>query len=101
MFCDKALKMDPGTRGALPHEIRELWKSLQQGPGAAQERHTLRNLCVPRDATYGSICKVDPTGPLMQKIRTVWQTKQKKIQLKGMSESEMLWKSFQGNQAAM
>jgi hypothetical protein len=74
---------------------------LQQGPGAAQERHALRNLCVPRDATYGSICKVDPTGPLMQRIRTVWQTKQKKIQLKGMSESEMLWKNFQGNQAAM
>ena len=37
----------------------------------------------------------------MQRVRNVWETKQKKIQLKGMSESEMLWKSFQGNEVAM
>jgi hypothetical protein len=74
---------------------------MQKGPGAAQERHALRNAIVPRDATYGHICKVDPTGPLMQRIRNVWETKQKNIQLKGMSESEMLWKSFQGNEIAM
>ena len=98
---ERALKMDPGTRGALPNEIHELWNSMQKGPGAAQERHALRNAIVPRDATYGHICKVDPTGPLMQRIRNVWETKQKKIQLKGMSESEMLWKSFQGNEIAM
>jgi hypothetical protein len=98
---ERALKMDPGTRGALPSEIHELWNSMQKGPGAAQERHALRNAIVPRDATYGHICKVDPTGSLMQRVRNVWETKQKKIQLKGMSESEMLWKSFQGNEVAM
>ena len=75
---ERALKMDPGTRGALPNEIHELWNSMQKGPGAAQERHALRNAIVPRDATYGHICKVDPTGPLMQRIRNVWETKQKK-----------------------
>ena len=98
---DRALKLSPGTRGALPNEVHELWNSMQKGPGAAQERHALRNAIVPRDATYGHICKVDPTGPLMQRIRNVWETKQKKIQLKGMSESEMLWKYFQGNEIAM
>ena len=98
---ERALKMDPGTRGALPNEIHELWNSMQKGPGAAQERHALRNAIVPRDATYGHICKVDPTGPMMQRIRNVWETKQTKIQPKGMSESEMLWKYFQGNEIAM
>jgi len=98
---ERALKMDPGTRGALPSEIHDLWNTMQRGPGAAQERHALRNAIVPRDATYGHICKVDPTGSLTQRVRNVWETKQKNIQLKGMSESEMLWKSFQGNEVAM
>jgi hypothetical protein len=97
---ERALKLDPGTRGGLPSDIHDLWNTMQKGPGAAQERHALRNAIVPRDATYGHICKVDPTGPPMNRIRNAFETKQKKIQLKGMSESEMLT-NFQGNEVAM
>ena len=98
---DRALKMDAGTKGALPSEIHDLWTTMQSGPGAAQERHALRNAIVPKDAKYGHVCKVDPNGPLMNRIRDVFEIKQKKVQMKGMSESEMLWKSFQGNEKAM
>ena len=74
---------------------------MQRGPGAAQERHALRNAIVPKDATYGHLCKVDPNGPLMNRIRKVFEIRQKKVQRKGLSESEMLWRSFHGNETAM
>ena len=37
----------------------------------------------------------------MTKIRSAFETKQKNVQVKGMSGSEMLWSSFQGNEEAM
>ena len=73
-----ALKLPLGTRGALPKEVHELWDSLQSGPGAAKERHALRNAIVPKDAGYGHICQVDPNGPLMNRIRNVFEIKQTK-----------------------
>ena len=77
---DKALKLPPGSRGALPSEIHDLWNTLQRWPGAAQERHALRNAIVPNDAGYGHVCKIDPNGEVMNRIRTVWEIKQKEIQ---------------------
>ena len=80
---DKALKMGAGTRGALPSEIHDLWNTMQRGPGAAQERHALRNAIVPKDATYGHLCKVDANGPLMNRIRNVFEIRQKKCRGRG------------------
>ena len=98
---DQALEIEPGSRGALPKDIHDLWATLQKGPGAVKERHALRNAIVPKDAKYGHVCKVDQDGPLMKRIRTAFEIKQKNIQVKGMSESEMLWSSFHGNAEAM
>ena len=98
---EQALKMEPGTRGSLPKEIHDLWATLQRGPGAVQERHALRNAIVPKDAKYGHVCRVDQNGPLMTTIRSAIEIEPKKMQVKGMSESDMLWKSFQGNEEAM
>ena len=50
---------------------------MQRGPGAAKERHALRNALVPKDATYGHIIKVDPNGSVMNRIRQVFEVKQK------------------------
>ena len=98
---DKALKTAPGVRGALPQEVVDLWYSIKNGPGAAKERHAIRNAIVPRDAAYGTIVTIDPNGRQMEKIRTAFQIRQKRFQMKGMTESEMLYGSFQGNKAAM
>ena len=67
----------------------------------AKERHALRNAIVPKYATNGTILKVDPNGTVMEKIRTACEIKQKMVQMKGMSDSEMLWGSFHGNEDAM
>ena len=98
---DTAPKATPGSRGALPSEVHELLNSLARGPGAAQQRHALRNAVVPKNASYGHICKVDATGPLMQRIKDVFEVKQRKKQMKGLTGSEMLWENFQGNEEAM
>ena len=98
---EKALQKVPGTRCSLPVEIHEVWNQIKRGPGAAKERHALRNAIVPLDAGYGHVCNVDPNGPLMNRIREVFEIKQKKVQMKGLTESEVLWNSFQGNEAAM
>jgi hypothetical protein len=98
---DEALKRTPGTRGSLPAEIHEVWNNIQRGPGAAKERHALRNAIVPKDAGYGHICTIDPNGPLMTRIKEVFEVKQKKTQMKGLTESEALWTSFHGNEDAM
>ena len=37
----------------------------------------------------------------MTRIKDVFEVKQKKVQLKGMTESEMLWTNFQGNEQGM
>ena len=55
----EALKLPAGSRGALPQEVKDLWKTMQTGPGAAKERHALRNAIIPKDATYGHVCGVD------------------------------------------
>jgi hypothetical protein len=98
---DDALKRPPGTRGALPDEIHELWNTIQNGPGSAKERHALRNAIVPKDASYGHVCTIDPNGPMMNRIKQVFEIKQKKVQMKGLTKSEALWSSFQGNKDAM
>ena len=73
---EQAMKVPAGTSGAPPPEVHELWNTLQRGPGAAKERHALRNAIVPRDARCGYICKVDPNS--MHRIRDVFEIKQKK-----------------------
>ena len=98
---DDALKRTPGTRGSLPVEIHEVWNNIQSGPGSAKERHALRNCIVPKDAGYGHVCTIDPNGPLMNRIKSVFEIKQKKVQMKGLTESEALWTSFHGNEDAM
>ena len=98
---EDALKKAPGSRGSLPVEIHEVWNNITRGPGSAKERHALRNAIVPRDACYGHVCTLDPNGPMMHRIKTVFEVKQKKVQMKGLTESEVLWNSFQGNEDAM
>ena len=98
---EDALKKAPGSRGSLPVEIHEVWNNMQRGPGSAKERHALRNAIVPRDACYGHVCTLDPNGPMMHRIKEVFEVKQKKVQMKGLTESEVLWNSFQGNEDAM
>ena len=100
VFAD-ALARAPGTRGSVPVEIHELWNSMQRGPGSAAERHALRNAIVPKTAGYNHICTIDPNGSIMTRIKDVFEVKQKKVQLKGMTESEMLWTNFQGNEQGM
>ena len=56
---------------------------------------------MPKDAGYGHVCTIDPNGPLMNRIKEVFETKTQKTQLKGLTESEVLWCSFQGNADAM
>ena len=68
VFAD-ALAKPAVTFGALPKEIHTLWKSIQRGPGTVPLRHAVRNMIAPKDAVYGHICKVDPNGPLMQRVR--------------------------------
>ena len=98
---DDALKRPPGTRGSLPVEIHEVWNNIQKGPGAAKERQALRNAIVPKQAGYGHICTINPNGQLMKRIKEVFEYKQKKVQTKGMTYSEVLWTNFQGNEVAM
>ena len=98
---DDALKKTPGTRGSLPPEIHEMWNNIQRGPGAIQERHALRNAIVPKGAGYGHVCAIDPDGPLMHKVKEVFEVKHHKKQMKGLTESEVLHKDFHGNVAAM
>ena len=98
---DDALKRTPGTRGSLPVEIHEVWNNIQRGPGSAKERHALRNAIVPKDAGYGHICTIDPNGPLMNRVKEAFEVKQKKVQMKGLTESEVLWSNFHGNEDAM
>ena len=82
-------------------EIHEVWNNIQRGPGSAKERHALRNACVPKDAGYGHVCTIDPNGLLTKRIRDVFEVKQKKVQMKGLTESEALWSCFHGNEDAM
>ena len=96
-----ALKRTPGTRGSLPVEIHEVWNNIQSGPGAAKERHALRNYVVPRSAGYGHVCTIDQNEPLLNRIKSAFEIKQKKVQMKGLTESEALWSSFHGNEDAM
>ena len=99
---EDALKRPPGTRGSLPIEIHEVWNNMQKGPGSAKERHALRNAIVPRDAGYGYVIStIDENGPLMNRIKSAFEIKQKKVQMKGLTESEVLWSSFHGNEDAM
>ena len=98
---DDALKRPQGTRGSLPTEIHEVWNNMQKGPGSAKERHALRNAIVPKDAGYAHICTIDPNGLLMNRIKEVFEIKQKKVQMKGLTESEVLYSSFHGNEDAM
>ena len=98
---EAALKATPGSRGARPSDVHELWRTFAKGPGAAQQRHALRNAVVPKNASYGHVCKIDATGPVMQRIKTVFEVRQRKEQMKGLTESEMLWKDFHGNDKAM
>ena len=78
-----------------------MWAGIQKGPGSAKERHALRNAVVPKNAAYSHLCQVDPNGPLMRRIKEVFEVKQKKVQMKGLTESECLWASFHGNEGAM
>ena len=98
---EDALKRTPGTRGSLPVEIHEVWNNIQRGPGSAKERHALRNAIVPKDAGYGHICTTDLNGPLMTRIKEVFETKQERVQMKGLTESEALYCNFQGNEDSM
>ena len=98
---EDALKRPPGTRGSLPVEIHEVWNNIQRGPGAAKERHALRNACVPRGAGYGHVCTINPNGLLIKRIKDVFEVKQKKVQMKGLTYSECLWSCFHGNEDAM
>ena len=98
---EDALQRAPGTRGSLPAEIHEMWRNMARGPGSAQERHALRNAIVPKDASYGHVCTIDSNGPLMNRVKAMFEIKQHTVQLKGVSESECLWKTFQGNADAM
>ena len=98
---DDALRRPPGTRGSLPPEIREMWNKFQRGPGAIQERHALRNLIVPKSAGYSHVCTIDPDGPLMNKVKEVFEIKHHKVQMKGFTESEVLFKQMNGNEGAM
>jgi hypothetical protein len=98
---ERALKLPPGTNGSLPQEIHDFWNSITRGPGSAQQRHALRNEIVPKNAHYGTVVNIDPNGKKMQKIRSAFEIKQKRVQMKGMCETEMLWGTFQGNKEAM
>ena len=95
---NKALQIAPGCRGSLPTAIHDLWKTMASGPGAAKERHALRNACVPKNADYRNVCNADVNGPLMQRIRNVFEIKQRRVQMHGVTESEMLHDSFHGNE---
>ena len=81
--------------------IHELWDTLQRGPGASKEGNALRNAIVPKDAGYGHLIKVDHNGSLMNRINILFETKQEKVQMKGISKCEMLRKHFHGNEQAM
>ena len=99
-----ALAKPIGTPGSLPEEIHSLWKGIASGPGTIPLRHSVRNMIVPKDAKYGYMCRVDPNGPLMQRVRNVFEVKQRNQQMVGLSKSEMLlqWKgNKQGMQEAI
>ena len=92
-----ALALPPGSMGSLPPEVHTLWKSISSGPETIPQRHALRNMIVTKNAPYGHICRVDPDGRLMQRIRKVFEVKQRNQQMVGLTESEMLHKEWQGN----
>ena len=96
-----AMKLPPGAMGALPQEIHTVWNSFAHGPGTIPQRHALRNAIVPRSAGYGHICNIDPDGQPMKKVRDIFEIKQRKVQMVGLAESEMLHKEWQGNSQGM
>ena len=98
---EDALKRTPGTRVSLPIETHEVWNNIQRGPGSAKERHALRNAIVPKNAGYGHICTIEPNEPLTNKIKEVVEIKKKKVQMKGLTESEVRYCSFHGKEDAM
>ena len=98
---EDAWKRPPGTRGSLPVEIHEVWNNIQRGPGAAKERHALRNACVPKSVGYGHVCTINPNGLLIKRIKDVFGVKQKKVQMKGLTYSECLWSCSHGNEDAI
>lgn len=98
---DRALKLHPGVTGSLPQEVHDIWNNVSHGPGTIPERNDLRNLCVPKDASYGHIIKSYEGGALVQHMKDIFQTKQRKHHIIGISESEMRYTHFQGNKEAL
>ena len=98
---ETALKRAPGTRGSLPQEVHDVWESIRSGPGTAAERHALRNAIVPKNAAYSHVIKLDPQGPQMIRLRSMFDIKQRRVQMKGCTESEVLWRDFHNNKEGM